>query len=259
VSTFIAHLPEFEAEIESRRHLPPPTFGVEPVEQLSEAARKVPPAAGLAEEEAADDQSARNTIQDPVKALCHLAQAVISAQDREIMLSAFAEKLKSLVDYDTCAIALVTPETGLSIVTHAAGEHAELLQGRRISLGEGVTGWVIANKKPFCNTDPKLDLPPRLADYFSSYRTLAVFPIIKGEAIYGAVTLYSSTLSQYTADHNKRLEEAAGLIAAALAADDQAAVAWPESLDDSASQTVSIRTGSRRKSPANKIESKLPS
>ena len=83
--------------------------------------------------------------------------------------------------------------------------------------------------------------------------------MIKGEAIYGAVTLYSSTLNQYTADHNKRLEEATGLIAAALSADDQAPVTWPESLDDGASQTVSITTGSRRKSLANKIESKLPS
>ena len=258
-STFIAHLPEFEAEIEASRHLPPPTFGIEPVEQLSEAARLVPPAAGLAEEESKDESSARNAIQDPVKAICHLAQVVISAQDRESMLSAFAGKLKSLVDYDTCAITLVTPETGLCIVAYAAGEHSELLQGRRISLGEGVTGWVMANKKPFCNTDPKLDLPPRLADYFSSYRTLAVFPIIEGEAIYGAVTLYSSTLSQYTADHNKRLEEATGLIAAALSADDQAAVVWPESLDDSASQAMPITTGSRRKSPSPKIESKLPS
>ncbi|MEW6207954.1 MAG: HD domain-containing phosphohydrolase [Acidobacteriota bacterium] len=259
VSMFIAHLPEFEAEIEARRHLPPPTFGVEPIERLSEAARRVPPAAGLADEEPTDDQSAHNTAQDRVKAICHLAQGVIGAQDRERMLAAFAARLRSLVDYDTCAITLVTPETGLCIVAHAAGEHAELLQGRRIALGEGVTGWVIANKKPFCNTDPKLDLPSRLADYFSSYRTLAVFPIIEGEAIYGAVTLYSSAISRYTIDHNERLEEATTLIAAALSADDEAAILWPESLDDSASQSGSVTTESRRKSRVPKIESKLPS
>jgi len=73
------------------------------------------------------------------------------------------------------------------------------------------------------------------------------------------VTLYSSTLNQYTADHNKRLEEAAGLIAAALSADEQARVVWPESLNDGSSQTVPITTASRRKSPTTKIESKLPS
>jgi transcriptional regulator with GAF, ATPase, and Fis domain len=259
VSMFIAHLPEFETEIEARRNQPPPNFGVEPIERLSEAARQVPPAAGLADEEPADDESAHDAAQNSVKALCHLAQGVVGARDRKSILAAFAERLKSFVDYDTCAITLVTPETGHCIVAHAAGEYAEALQGRRIALGEGVTGWAIANKKPFCNTDPKLDLPSRLADYFSSYRTLAVFPIIEGDAIYGAVTLYSSAISRYTIDHNERLEEATSLITVALSADDQSAILWPESLDDDASQSKSVTSESRRKSRVPRIESKLPS
>ncbi len=50
VGTFITNLPQFEAEIAAYRDVPVPTFGIEPTEQLSEAARRVAPAAGLAEE-----------------------------------------------------------------------------------------------------------------------------------------------------------------------------------------------------------------
>src|SRR2546423_9278874 len=46
VATFLAHLPEFEAEIDAMRHAPAPTFGIEAAEQLSDAALRVAPAAG---------------------------------------------------------------------------------------------------------------------------------------------------------------------------------------------------------------------
>jgi GAF domain-containing protein len=46
---------------------------------------------------------------------------------------------------------------------------------------------------------------------------LAVFPLLKDETVLGAVTLYSSDLAEYTGDHERRLEEASGLLAAALA------------------------------------------
>src|SRR5437868_10547620 len=41
VGMFVTHLPEFEAEIKAQRQLPLPTFGIEQLEELSEAAREV--------------------------------------------------------------------------------------------------------------------------------------------------------------------------------------------------------------------------
>jgi putative nucleotidyltransferase with HDIG domain len=221
VGTFIAHLPEFEAEIRANRDTPPPSFGIEPTEQLSESARLVPPAAGLAEE--IKPESGR-VGHDEVKALCDLAQVVIGARSQEEVLSAFAEKLGSVVPFDTCAITLIAPETGDTFVAYAAGQNASLLKGRRIAMGEGVTGWVIANRKSFCNTDPKLDFPPFLAIHFESCRTLAAFPMIRDKQRFGAVTLYSSTLSVYTANQQRLMEEAAALVATALSANSEAAL-----------------------------------
>ncbi len=221
VGTFIAHLPEYEAEIQANRNTPPPSFGIEPTEQLSESARLVPPAAGLAEEAKLEPSRVGH---DEVKALCDLAQVVIGARGQEEVLSAFTEKLGGVLPFDTCAITLIAPETGDTFVAYAAGQNAALLKGRRIAMGEGVTGWVIANRKPFCNTDPKLDFPPTIARHFESHRTLAAFPMIRDKQRFGAVTLYSSTLSVYTADQQRLMEEAVALVTTALSANSEAAL-----------------------------------
>ena len=221
VGTFIAHLPEFEAEIQAHSDKPHPNYGIEPTEQLSDAARSVPPAAGLAEEQRADQSRVGH---DEVKALCDLAQAVIRARRPEAVMGAFADKLKSVVPYDTCAITLINQDSGDTMVAHAAGEHAALLKGRRVAMGEGVTGWVLANRKPFSNTDPKLDFTASLAGRFESYRTLAAFPVVRERQRLGAVTLYAASLSVYTADQLRLIEEAVAMLAAALSSNLEAAL-----------------------------------
>lgn len=244
VGIFIAHLPEFEAEIRAHRGSPLPTFGIEPIEQLSEAARRVAPAAGFAEQ----DCPPREKVRDEMNALCELAQAVIGARYRDEMVAAFTEKLKAVVPYCMCAITLVEPETGNNVVVHAAGSHSMLLEGRKIASGEGVTGWVLANRAPFCNTDPKLDLPPSLGEQTAGYRTLAVFPIMKNATMYGAVSVYSSALAEYTHSHQRLMLEAAVLLATALAAITETGT-WDYSRPraprgDAASQTPLVVPGS---------------
>jgi putative nucleotidyltransferase with HDIG domain len=216
VGTFITHLPQFEAEILAERHNPAPTYGITPLEELSEAAREVAPAAGLAETDEAQESGPAEFSLKELRALYALAQAINAARGCEAMLAVFTEKLQSLVQYDSCTVTLVTPAGDENVVACARGQHADLLVNRRIAIGEGVTGWVLANHKPFFNSDPKLDLPPQLGEHFASYRTLAVFPLVKETALHGALTLYSSTLAEYDADHRRLLAEAASLLAAAL-------------------------------------------
>ncbi|HLG14112.1 MAG TPA: HD domain-containing phosphohydrolase [Blastocatellia bacterium] len=235
VSTFIAHLPEFEAEIEAQRRHPAPTFGIEPSEELSEAARQVAPGAGLADDTATEQPGHTHPLDGDVRALVSLAHAAIRARSQDELVRAFTDKLNTLVPYDLCAITLVVPETGHNVVVHASGRNAELVKGRSIALGEGVTGWVIANRQPFCNTDPRLDLPPSLIEQFAIYRTLAVFPIMKARTIHGAVTLYSADLDQYTQDHQRLMSEAVALMATALSSISDSA-----SPPDGGSQIVSI-------------------
>jgi putative nucleotidyltransferase with HDIG domain len=217
VGTFITHLPEFEAEILAARNTPVPTYGIAPVEELSEAARSVAPAAGLAEADSEAQKPVENNFSlKELRALYNLAQSVNAASGRDAALAAFTEKLPLLVSYDLCTVTLVTQEGGDNVVAEARGEHAGLIKGRRLAIGEGVTGWVLVNRQPFCNADPRLDLPPQLAEHFAGYRTLAAFPLVKENEIHGALTLYSSALAEYDANHRRLLEEAATLLTARL-------------------------------------------
>jgi putative nucleotidyltransferase with HDIG domain len=222
VGTFITHLPVFEAEILAHKDVPAPTFGIEQMEELSEAARNVAPAAGLAETE---EESNAPMSTKRLRAIYVLTQAINGARGRDEILETFTDKLRDLVPYDTCSVTLVKQDTGDNVVAHAAGEHAAALFGRKITLGEGVTGWTIANHKPFCNTDPKLDFPLTIAEQFAAYRTLAAFPIMKGEEVLGAVSLYSAELAEYDKDQQKLLEEAAAFLATTLSAASDESVA----------------------------------
>jgi putative nucleotidyltransferase with HDIG domain len=218
VGAFISHLPEFEEEVRSHRGSSLPTFGIEATEQLSEAARLVAPAAGLAEDEDTDQNAAPGAIKDEMMALTRLAQAMIGARGQDEVVAAFAEKLAAIVPHCMCTITLIDPKTGQNVIVHGAGPQWMLLKGRVIGSGEGVTGWVLANRKPFCNTDPKLDLPASFAEQSQNYLTLAAFPIIKDSTMHGAVSVYSSLLSEYTPSHQKLMVEAVSMIASALSA-----------------------------------------
>ena len=215
VGVFITHLPEFEAEILAHKGAPAPTFGIEQMEQLSDAARLVAPAAGLAE---VDEESAGTSDDGQIKALDVLRNATKGIPDINDLLEAFTRHLGEMVPFETCSVTLVLPGVGENLVTHAAGEHGPSLVGRKITFGEGVTGWTLANLKPFCNTDPKLDFPPSIAAKFAGYRTLACFPILAKGGVLGAVSLYSSSLGAYDKDHQNVLDKAVAILATALSA-----------------------------------------
>lgn len=260
VGTFITHLPEFEAEILAHRNTPAPTYGITPVEELSEAARKVAPAAGLAETETANKASEQEFSLEELRGLYALSQSINTAHGRDAILAAFAEKLQTLVPFDSCTVTLAAHGDEDNTVIHARGQHADLLLNRKIATGEGVTGWVLANRQPFCNTDPKLDLPPHLAERFADYRTLAVFPLIKETLMHGALTLYSSTLTEYNADHRRLLEESARLIAAALSssAEPAAQAIMPQPITETQASSVAPIFANSPLTPTNPIlESEL--
>jgi len=155
---------------------------------------------------------------DELRGLYELVRSLHGAQGLEGIVTGFLEKLSDVVPYDSCAVIYGDDKSTDFEITYAAGEHAASLVGRKIVSGEGISGWVVANRHPFCNTDPLRDLPQSLAAKFDNYLTLAVFPILKGKDLFGAVALYSRSLPKYDATHQRLLSEACGLFALALSA-----------------------------------------
>src|SRR5205085_4045086 len=103
VATFLAHLPDFETEIEAMRSAPAPTFGIEAAEQLSEAALRVAPAAGIASAENKTTKDAESNADDE-RALYELSCALAACKSDAEKEAAFIERLAAVVPFDTCAL-----------------------------------------------------------------------------------------------------------------------------------------------------------
>lgn len=223
VDIFIENLPSFEEQIEKMKK------GQKAFTPLAmedtEAIRNALPGAGLAEEPAAQTPAGKpeylQTILDAhqssheVVALYEISQSLASSLDVRDTLGLVVNKIERIIPFETCVVYLCDEAGGAARVQHVTGLHAESFRGRAVRAGEGVTGWVIANNKPFANTDPALDLSVLGSDA-TGYRTLAVCPLVKGDKKIGALALYSQTLDSYFPDQLRLLGQIAGLISDAL-------------------------------------------
>jgi diguanylate cyclase (GGDEF)-like protein len=96
------------------------------------------------------------------------------------------------------------------------GDHADLFNARRISIGDGITGWVIANSRSMCNSSPELDMVGLPDELVKTFRGVLVSPLIREDGAFGAITLYSKGRTSYTTEHVRLLESVAQHAASAL-------------------------------------------
>ncbi len=87
-----------------------------------------------------------------------------------------------------------------------AGEHADIFIHRRMNVGDGITGWVIANARSMCNASPELDLVGVPDDIGRNFRGVLVSPLLREDGAFGAITLYSKSRTSYTTEHVRLLE-----------------------------------------------------
>jgi len=147
--------------------------------------------------------------QREVFALHEIAQTIGGSLNLQDTSTLVASKLRAIVPFDTCVIFMIDEKTGKAQAVHAAGEHAEAFARRSFSIGDGITGWVIANSRSMCNTSPELDLAGVPAEVSAKIRGVLVAPLTREEGSFGAITLYSDKLSSYTAEHVRLLESVA--------------------------------------------------
>ncbi|MFN7947719.1 MAG: diguanylate cyclase [Blastocatellia bacterium] len=140
-----------------------------------------------------------------IYSLYEIARTFGSSLNLEDIMAIFVNKLRHIVPFETCAIFLCDEDDTTARIERAAGHNAEALTGRQIYHGEGVTGWVLAERQMFCNADPALDLRIMNLDP-GTYRTMTAFPLVKDGELLGAISLYSSSIERHTSDHIRLLE-----------------------------------------------------
>jgi diguanylate cyclase (GGDEF)-like protein/putative nucleotidyltransferase with HDIG domain len=215
VALFVKHVIEFDRLID--REDIQEQVASENIDLLTKAR----PDAGLASDVlgAPDDSQGFRSItqaQREVFALHEIAQTIGSSLNLNDTVTLISNKLRAIVPFDTCVIFIVDERSGKAIAMHVVGDHSDLFRLRRINVGDGITGWVIANARSMCNSSPELDLVGMPDEISRAYRGVLVSPLIREDGAFGAIALYSRGRTSYTTEHVRLLESVAQHAASAL-------------------------------------------
>jgi diguanylate cyclase (GGDEF)-like protein/putative nucleotidyltransferase with HDIG domain len=208
VDIFIEHVEEFDQLIaaEDIREQ------VESETAVHDYLTKTKPDAGLASNLLGtldDDDAGFRSIteaQREVFALHEIAQTIGSSLNLNDTVTLVSNKLRAIVPFDTCIIFVVDERSGKAVAAHVAGEDIEVFTQRRINIGDGITGWVIANARSMCNASPELDFVGVPEDVARNYRGVLVSPLLREDGAFGAITLYSKSRTSYSSEHVRLLE-----------------------------------------------------
>lgn len=207
VEIFTQHVEEFDRMIDSQdiKEQVASTPSFEDKTSTKPDAGLAPDILGVSEEIAAGFRSI-SEAQREVFALHEIAQTIGSSLNLSDTVTLIANKLRAIVPFDTCVIYLVDDPSGKAIAAHVVGEEVELFKRRRINIGDGITGWVIANSRSMCNASPDLDLIGIPEEVVKRFRGVLVSPLQREDGAFGAISLYSQSRTSYTTEHVRLLE-----------------------------------------------------
>jgi len=228
VDQFIKHLPQFDAEIEALglQHTSAAIMSDEPI-HLSEM--------DLAQTRERGSYMAYDQIKKAhreVYALYEIARTFGTSLNVEHTLEILVDKVGHVVPFDTCMVFFYDDVKGYATARHVVGKNAEILTGRSIAPGEGVTGFALANRSPVNQLHPSLDFTDVNPGAGIKYQSMASLPLFKDDVLLGAMSVYSCNLEQYTNDHMRLLETVTRLASDALGNAMQHAEAESNALTD---------------------------
>ncbi|HST50902.1 MAG TPA: diguanylate cyclase [Pyrinomonadaceae bacterium] len=144
--------------------------------------------------------------QREVLALHEITQTIGSTLNLTDTVALVAGKLRSIVPFDTCVFFVVNEGAGKAESIYSFGASSEFFSERRVNVGEGVTGWVVANARSMFGAQPELDLAGVPFEVASQVRDVISSPLLREDGSFGAVTLYSARAATYTTEHARLLE-----------------------------------------------------
>ena len=227
VEQFIKHLPQFDAQIEALGLQHQPANHVAEAVQLSEI--------DLAQTRERGSYIAYDQIKKAhreVYALYEIARTFGTSLNVEHTLEILVDKVGHVVPFDTCVVYIYDDAKGYATARHVVGKNAQKLTPRSIALGEGVTGFALANRRPVNQLHPSLDFTDINPQAGIKYRSMASLPLFKDDVLLGALSVYSSELEQYSDDHMRLLETVTRLASDALGNAMQHAEAESNALTD---------------------------
>jgi diguanylate cyclase (GGDEF)-like protein/putative nucleotidyltransferase with HDIG domain len=209
VRLFIEYLPTFEAEIKRQKK-----------EQTRKPHPRLESRSSGGPQENRENQPVFEHIRNAhreVITLYEIAQTIGGSLDLRDMFAVFSSRLQDIVSYTTCVLYLQKPNSIDVEAVHVSGRNAERFKGSSIILGSGITGWVVSNRQPMYNCEPQLDFDAAHVKPDIKYRTVIAVPLLRGDEVLGALTLYSAEIGAYEPDHLRLVEAVAKLATDAIA------------------------------------------
>lgn len=148
--------------------------------------------------------------------LYELAKVFSSSLNLPDTLSRFTAKIGELVPFDSCVVYLFDEASQTATAVCAEGKNSAALKDKRVKNGEGATGYVLKKRQPVYNINPALDFSFYTHDFILDYTAMASLPLMAGERLIGAVSLYSCDLETYEDEHMRLLETISRIAADAI-------------------------------------------
>jgi diguanylate cyclase (GGDEF)-like protein/putative nucleotidyltransferase with HDIG domain len=181
-------------------------------------ARGDAPAAGFADD-GAKGGSERSEFVESIAAaraeaqfLFSISQDLTLSIDLVAMFHRLADKLETTIPFDAIAYYHIEGEELNPLFVR--GKDEELFRRLRIPVGQGLSGWVVMEKKTIRNGNPAVE-PACLNDRsaFTQLRSALSVPVEGESGVIGALTLYSMGRDHYTLDHLRVLMAVAARLA----------------------------------------------
>jgi sigma-B regulation protein RsbU (phosphoserine phosphatase) len=145
--------------------------------------------------------------------LAEIGREVAAILDSDELLTRIAQLIKRVIDYRTFAIMLLDEQTQ-TLEFKLAVQYGEMVQQKRIKLGEGLVGYAAQHKEPVMVADVSKD--PRYLKVIEDVRSELVIPLMLKDRCIGVFDLASPELDAFDKRHVEILTLLANHAAVAL-------------------------------------------
>ena len=158
--------------------------------------------------------------QETAEALATITQTLTASLDLRTMVAKVADAVRELFGADGGAISLVTPG-GTMRLAACVGLGADTLNRLVVTLGHGVTDWVLRHEQPFWTTDYAHD--PRIAETLvpeivrAGIRSVFAVPVRLQDEIVGVLYAFWSQPTELTDEHVALATDLGRVVAVAVA------------------------------------------
>jgi diguanylate cyclase (GGDEF)-like protein len=150
-------------------------------------------------------------------ALYDIAQTLGTRLSVEDTMGLLTSKLTRLVPVSCWALYLHDPATDTLTCRFASGLEADLVDGLRIPMGEGASGWAARHRTALVNARAEADFQAGGRTQASSpLRSTLAYPLMDGDTLVGTLTVYHAEDGAFRDDHRRLLDRVCNQVASVI-------------------------------------------